>query len=370
MRRAIQLCWALGVVLVLAGVLSYSLHIRPRALRLHPGGGLVAQAFDDRSVGGVSVASVDTFSQRVRFRWALGSDLRNAYLGFLLERPDHGRFGIDPWDSLSLDWESDKGEAVRIAILVDQPGLTTAGRPLSRRYLQIEGVPPRQRGISSWALAGFRPPAWWFRENHQPLETGRQFLDRALAISIENGETVAPGASDEVRIYAVDLKAAEPSQLPTLALFLAAASLALIAWVLNRRRSVPPPQAPAAVARSLSPSPLDIPASRGDQVRTWLETHYHDPELSLESLARELALGPDATSREVKRVFQETFKGVLNRLRLQEARRLLHESDLGIAEIAYKVGYGNVSHFNRLAKETWGRTPTEERTQTRSSGGA
>jgi AraC-like DNA-binding protein len=72
----------------------------------------------------------------------------------------------------------------------------------------------------------------------------------------------------------------------------------------------------------------------------------------------------------VKRVFQETFKGVLNRLRLQEARRLLHESDLGIAEIAYKVGYGNVSHFNRLAKETWGRTPTEERTLARSSGGS
>ena len=153
-------------------------------------------------------------------------------------------------------------------------------------------------------------------------------------------------------------------------MFLAATLSALAAWVLGRRRPVPLPQNPPEVARSLSPSPLDIPTPRADQIRTWLETHYHDPDLSLESLARELALGPDATSREVKRVFQETFKGVLNRLRLQEARRLLHESDLGIAEIAYKVGYGNVSHFNRLAKETWGRTPTEERTLARSSGGS
>jgi len=330
----------------------------------------VAQAFDDRQVGGVSVASVDTFSQRLRFRWALGNDLRNAYLGFLLERPDHARFRIDPWDSLSLDWESDKGEAVRITILVDQPGLTTADRPLSRRYLQIEGVPPRQRGKSSWALAELRPPAWWFRENHQPFDVGRQFLDRALAVSVENGETVAPGTSDEVRIYSVELKAAKASPLPALAFFLAAACVASTAWILGRRRPVPPPQNHAAVARILSPFPLEIPTPRGDQIRSWMETHYHDPELSLESLSRELALGPDATSREVKRLFQETFKGVLNRLRLQEARRLLHESELGIAEIAYKVGYGNVSHFNRLAKETWGRTPTEERTHARSSGEA
>lgn len=314
------------------------------------------------------MASVDTFSQRIRFRWALGNDLRSAYLGFLLERPDHARFRIDQWDSLALDWESDKGEAVRIAILVDQPGLTTGDRPLSRRYLQIEGVPPRQRGRSSWPLAELRPPAWWFRENHQPFETDRQFLDRALAISIENGETAAPGASDEVRIYAVDLKAAEPSPYPTLAFFLAAALFSVAGWALGRRRPAPP-QAPAEVVRPLAPSPLDIPASRGDQIRAWLETHYHDPDSSLESLARELALGPDAASREVKRVFQDTFKGVLNRLRLQEARRLLLESDLGIAEIAYKVGYGNVSHFNRLAKEAWGRTPTEERAQARSSGG-
>jgi AraC-like DNA-binding protein len=99
-----------------------------------------------------------------------------------------------------------------------------------------------------------------------------------------------------------------------------------------------------------------------------LESHYCDPDLSLATLAKELAMGEDLVSREIRRTFQDTFKGVLNRMRLQEARRLLAESDLGIAEIAYKVGYGNVSHFNRLAREAWGRTPTEERTASRRDG--
>lgn len=38
------------------------------------------------------------------------------------------------------------------------------------------------------------------------------------------------------------------------------------------------------------------------------------------------------------------------------------------AEVAYKVGYGNVPHFNRLAKEAWGCTPTEARQADRSAG--
>lgn len=97
-----------------------------------------------------------------------------------------------------------------------------------------------------------------------------------------------------------------------------------------------------------------------------MATHYSGADLSLETMAKELGLGEDVLSREIRKAFQDTFKGTLNRLRLTEAQRLLRESDLGIAEIAYKVGYGNVSHFNRLAKEAWGRTPTEERAWIRS----
>jgi AraC-like DNA-binding protein len=113
---------------------------------------------------------------------------------------------------------------------------------------------------------------------------------------------------------------------------------------------------------------MEAPLARSAQIRTWMETRYHDPKASVEMLGRDLSMGSDATSREVRRAFQDSFKGALNRVRLQEARRLLKESELGIAEIAYKVGYGNVSHFNRLAKDAWGCTPTEERARTRAEG--
>ncbi|HTF85023.1 MAG TPA: helix-turn-helix domain-containing protein, partial [Cellvibrio sp.] len=53
-----------------------------------------------------------------------------------------------------------------------------------------------------------------------------------------------------------------------------------------------------------------------------------------------------------------TFTGYLNKLRLTEAARLLKEGeDANVAEIAYSVGYKNVSYFNKLFKEEYGCPP-------------
>ena len=47
----------------------------------------------------------------------------------------------------------------------------------------------------------------------------------------------------------------------------------------------------------------------------------------------------------------ETLKKYLNHIRILEAKRLLKNSDRQISEIAYIVGYGNISHFNRTFKQ-------------------
>lgn len=324
-------------------------------------------AFDDRDVGGSSMARIDTLPGRVQYRWSLGRSPINQYTGFLWERHD-GFLDFGSGDSLRVDWESDRGRPLRLTLLLDQPGLTRSDIPLSRRYLQLEATPPRTRSQSSFALSDLRTPAWWFRENRQPFDSRRPPLDRVVGLSFESGETAVPGDSDVVRVHAITLVPRPRPRWPGLLLGGIALVLAfLTAWT---RRAVPAPKPSVAPSSEsplpVSPAPLSIPTSRTEAVRTWMATHYSGADLSLETMAKELGLGEDVLSREIRKAFQDTFKGTLNRLRLTEAQRLLRESDLGIAEIAYKVGYGNVSHFNRLAKEAWGRTPTEERAWIRS----
>jgi AraC-like DNA-binding protein len=58
-----------------------------------------------------------------------------------------------------------------------------------------------------------------------------------------------------------------------------------------------------------------------------------------------------------------TFSSYLNKLRLTEAARLLTEKNsAAVAEIAYSVGYANVSYFNKLFKDEYGCTPKAFRT--------
>jgi AraC-like DNA-binding protein len=58
------------------------------------------------------------------------------------------------------------------------------------------------------------------------------------------------------------------------------------------------------------------------------------------------------------------FGAFLNHYRVQEARTLLADAaqrQLGIAEIAYRLGYSSLGPFNRAFKEIVGQTPTEYR---------
>jgi AraC-like DNA-binding protein len=64
----------------------------------------------------------------------------------------------------------------------------------------------------------------------------------------------------------------------------------------------------------------------------------------------------------------KNFNVFLNRFRITAAEKLLADSSnahLGVAEIAYQVGYRSLGTFNRAFKDVTGRTPTEVRASSR-----
>ena len=56
-----------------------------------------------------------------------------------------------------------------------------------------------------------------------------------------------------------------------------------------------------------------------------------------------------------------TIKEYMNEKRLREAEQLLIQSTLPVGEIAGKVGFNNVTYFNRLFKAAYGTTPGDYR---------
>lgn len=89
-----------------------------------------------------------------------------------------------------------------------------------------------------------------------------------------------------------------------------------------------------------------------------MATGYANPELSLELAATTLGINRTKINDILKDELGLTFSAYLNKLRLTEAARLLSENEeANVSEIAYSVGYNNVSYFSKLFKQEYGCVP-------------
>jgi AraC-like DNA-binding protein len=89
-----------------------------------------------------------------------------------------------------------------------------------------------------------------------------------------------------------------------------------------------------------------------------MATQYANTDLNLDAVASDIGVSRTKINDILRSELGFTFTGYLNKLRLTEAARLLEQvEEANIAEIAYSVGYKNVSYFNKLFKEEYRCTP-------------
>lgn len=96
------------------------------------------------------------------------------------------------------------------------------------------------------------------------------------------------------------------------------------------------------------------------EVARYIKSHYQQ-EISLPLLAEQFHLSPSYLSRIFKKTTGFSITEYLNTIRIQEAQRLLRESELKIIDIANIVGFGNFSHFGKMFKHLSQVSPREYR---------
>jgi AraC family transcriptional regulator len=92
----------------------------------------------------------------------------------------------------------------------------------------------------------------------------------------------------------------------------------------------------------------------------WIDEHSHEP-LDLDSTAREAGLSSFHFLRLFARVFGVTPHQYLVRSRLRHAAHLLAESTNSITDVAFDVGFGDLSNFVRTFHRAAGVSPREFR---------
>ncbi|HNX52107.1 MAG TPA: helix-turn-helix domain-containing protein [Pontiellaceae bacterium] len=92
----------------------------------------------------------------------------------------------------------------------------------------------------------------------------------------------------------------------------------------------------------------------------YLGDNFHQ-NITLETLAKEVGLSTFRIAHLVKEVTGKTVLQHVHQLRVQEAQRLLEQSDMNCTDIAYETGFGDQSYFIKQFRKWMGITPARYR---------
>ncbi len=92
----------------------------------------------------------------------------------------------------------------------------------------------------------------------------------------------------------------------------------------------------------------------------FVETHFTE-EINLTRVADEVGVSPSYLSSEFKKDTGISFIDYISVQRIQMAKEYLETTDLPVTDIAFRIGYKNVTHFNLVFKKIVGKSPTKFR---------
>ena len=103
---------------------------------------------------------------------------------------------------------------------------------------------------------------------------------------------------------------------------------------------------------------LSDPAGSLEPALYFVEQHYAK-KFKVDSVARLCGMSSFRFSRVFKETYGITFRDYVVRYRLREACRLLKTGQASVGEVAYAVGFNDVSYFSRMFKRHFSVNPSD-----------
>lgn len=113
-----------------------------------------------------------------------------------------------------------------------------------------------------------------------------------------------------------------------------------------------------------APCPQDVSLKQYGQIQkvvSYVHDNYFDETLRLERVAYKADMSAAHCSRLFKKVKGSSYKDYLIIVRITKAMALLHTTFTNVGEIAFQVGFQDVTNFCRAFKSITGHTPSEYR---------
>jgi AraC-like DNA-binding protein len=210
-------------------------------------------------------------------------------------------------------------------------------------------------------LKDFRIPGWWFEKNRiSPNKSITFDLEHVKYINFSTGPTVVNDSNRTIQLFSIALKKNNKRLL--LQLIIAECVIFLLLIVRHAiRRKKNSIQEPERLVITYKPVNVEVAPGREINVTEYINQNFQDSDLTLEKVSNATGFKQRQIADTIQQNFDCNFKTYINRIRISESKRLLTETDLNIGEIAFKVGFNNQSHFNRVFKAVINLSPSEYR---------
>lgn len=106
-----------------------------------------------------------------------------------------------------------------------------------------------------------------------------------------------------------------------------------------------------------------------DEVLRMIQSRYTDSDLSLQTLADAFHMSPAYLGRLFRQAQGQSVADCITGLRVEEAKRLLRETDIKIKDFGPMIGVENVQYFFVQFKQATGMTPKQYRVRSRRTDG-
>lgn len=289
----------------------------------------------------------------VEYQLRKGHQFLYATVGF----KNDSTFDFSGYDDWCLKVKASKGRRLQIGLYnlerVQQKQKDTLEEVLHQAIVNVSDTfteikfPLRQLYI----------PEWWFMvKDSQAKDYQTPDFKKSPTLFIGNCINLQPNIIDRIEIEEWSFRTNPFILLKKALLFVGVYYVLLSGWLFLRKKN-------KKKALRFQPQQGFVEAFQSEEEATLFQylTARYMQELSLADVQQQTGIAEKRISGLIKEKTGLNFKQFLTQLRLAEAKRLLKKSDLQISEIAFKVGFGNVSHFNRVFKSEQGCSPNEYR---------
>ena len=305
-----------------------------------------------------SVYSIQKSPNKLTLSYSLTSSRPDPFTAVVISKKDSTQtlVDLDDMNKIMFRIKAKKGKRIPVMLTFEEPSVNDTLKKHKRIAFEDE-IQIGDKEEYELNLQNFKPADWWLRFHGKNQTDLRVFEYKNLkSIIIGSCKILKGGGNDEIEISEINIYHNNKPLIFKALLFTLCFNISVFfvfIFPVNKKIFVP--------VQATNIEPIDH--EKLEAIKLFIGQKFSNPELNLHHAEDKLNINAKEINTILKQDLNSNFNQYLNMVRIIEAKNLLLQTHLPIAEIAVKCGYKHVTHFNRIFKGETNLSPKDFKLQ-------